>query len=44
VQEKGTNILGFEKHQQKYGEFKNALLSLNEIVAWETFLLILKKG
>ena len=44
MQERETNILGFEKYEQKYGEFKNALLSLNEIVSWETFLPILNKA
>jgi len=44
VQDRQTDIFDFEKYEQKHGSFKNALLKLNEIVEWETFLPILSKA
>lgn len=44
MQDRQTDIFDFEKYEQKHGSFKNALLRLNEIVEWETFLPILSKA
>jgi transposase len=44
MQERQIGIFDFQKHYNKHFEFKDALVSLNELIKWETFLPIIKEG
>lgn len=44
MQDRQTDIFDFQKHHDKHAEFKDVLVSLNELINWETFLPILREG
>jgi Transposase domain (DUF772) len=44
MQDRQICIFDFQKHYNKHFDFKDALVSLNELINWETFLPILKEG
>jgi len=44
MQDRQIGIFDFQKHYNKHFDFKDALVSLNELINWESFLPILKEG
>lgn len=44
MQDRQIGIFDFQKHYNKHFDFKDALVSLNELIKWESFLPILKEG